>query len=173
MDSRKRCSYFRWFPTGFFKGLTRSVLCSVAYVHLGISISSYFNFILFSFSFIFCFANPLVRLGPHSSCIVRLAFIEKIENTKILFFWCDILRQRSDWFFIPRAWKSSWYQQRPPCEHSHLSSTERILVRCKTNTEPWSGSLKRFSFQERNYATDSCRWPRVKWAPNNTHKIIY
>ena len=32
--------------------------------------------------------------------------------------------------------------------------------------EPWSGSLKRFSFQERNYAMDSFHWPRVKRAPN-------
>ena len=39
----------------------------------------------------------------------------------------------------------------PPCEHSHLSSTKRILVCHKTKTKPWSGSLKRFTFQERNY----------------------
>ena len=100
MDSRKRCSCFHWFPTDFFKGLTRSVLCSVAYVHLGISILSFFSFMLFSLSFVIFFANPLVRLGPHSSCIVRLAFIEKIENTKILFFWCDIVRQQIDWLWF-------------------------------------------------------------------------
>ena len=82
MDSRKRYSCFHWFPTDFFKGLTCNMLCFVAYVHLGISISSYFNFMLFSFSFVIFFANPLVRLGPHSSCIVRLAFIKKNRKYK-------------------------------------------------------------------------------------------
>ena len=125
---------------------------------------------LFALSFVIFFANPLVRLGLHNSCIVRLASIKKQKIQKILFFWCDIPRQLSDWFWFPESekLKSFQYQQRPPCEHSHLSSTERILVRRKTNTEPWSGSLKRFAFQERNCAMDSCRWPRVKWAPNRS-----
>ena len=77
---------FHWFPTNFFKGLTHNVLCSIAYVHLGISISSYFNFMLFAFSFVIFFANPLVRLGSHRSYIVRLAFIkkEKIQKNIVL-----------------------------------------------------------------------------------------
>ena len=115
MDSRKRCSCFHWFPTDFFKGLTRSVLCSVAYVRLGISISSYFNFMLFAFSFVICFANPLVRLGPHRSCIVRLAFIEKQKIQKYgsfgVIFWdsdqIDFDSKRVKKFIVP-AKASLW-----------------------------------------------------------------
>ena len=40
-------------------------------------------------------------------------------------------------------------QKSPPLEQSHLSSTEKILVHHKTNTEPWAW-FKILSFQERN-----------------------
>ena len=67
------------------------MLCSIAYIRLVISFSSYFNFMLFAFSFVICFANPLVRLGLHSSCIIRLAFIEK---TKKIQKYCSLV-----WYF--------------------------------------------------------------------------
>ena len=105
VDSRKRCSCFHWFPTDFFKGLTRSVLCFVVYVRLGISISISFSFMLFSLSFVIFFANPLVRLGPHSSCIIRLAFIKnrKYKNIVLLVWYSEIAIKL---ILIPRKWKA-------------------------------------------------------------------
>ena len=113
MDSRKNCSYFHWFPTDFFKGLTRSVLCSVVYVRLGISISSSFNFTLFVLSFVICFANPLDRLGLHSSCIIRLAFIEKIEKYKNIVLLVWFFETAIRLILTLRKWKAKEFSKVP------------------------------------------------------------
>ena len=84
VELRKFYSYFHWLPIDFFESLTprRVVFHSLCLLEF------YFYLIFFKVLVIF-FINPLVRIGIHTSCIVRLHSL-KIEKYKnIALFVCS------------------------------------------------------------------------------------
>jgi hypothetical protein len=56
---------------------------------------------LFSFSFVIFFANPLVKLGVHIVALLDCIHL-KIENTKNISLLWLILKQQADWSSCPK-----------------------------------------------------------------------